>query len=85
MPMPSRRDGLWRTYTNVIYANGMVLVPQYPDYCPDLDARALEVYRKLLPDWQVVGIDASSIIQKRGSLHCISLNVPFLPKADAQE
>lgn len=80
IPMPPRRDGKWRTYTNVIYANGLLLVPQYPDYCPELDALALQIYRKLLPDWDVVGIDASSLIAKRGSLHCISLSIPKLPK-----
>lgn len=80
IPMPSRRDGKWRTYTNVIFVNGLLLVPQYPDYCPDLDKQALEIYRKLLPDWEVVGINSSSLIAKRGSLHCISLSIPSLPK-----
>lgn len=85
IPMPSRHDGKWRTYTNVIFANGLLLVPQYPDYCPELDAQALEIYRKLLPNWEVVGIDASSLIAKRGSLHCVSLSIPKLPKLNDAE
>lgn len=76
---PASRDGVWRSYTNVIYANGVLLVPQYPDFSPDLDQRALDVYRELLPGWKVVGIDASKLITKRGSLHCLSLNLPVMP------
>jgi agmatine/peptidylarginine deiminase len=26
-----------------------------------------------------VGVDASTIISKRGSLHCLSLNLPSMP------
>lgn len=83
MPMPPRTDGKWRTYTNVIFANGALLVPQYPDYCPELDRRALEIYRELLPDWEIVGINASTLIDKRGSLHCLSRNLPALPAIEA--
>jgi agmatine/peptidylarginine deiminase len=78
VPMPSHRDGNWRTYTNVIYANGVVLVPQYPETDPELDKIALQVFRDALPDWKVVGIDCSKLITKRGALHCISRNVPSL-------
>jgi agmatine/peptidylarginine deiminase len=78
VPMPSHRDGNWRTYTNVIYANGVVLVPQYPETDPELDKVALQVFRDVLPDWKVVGIDCSKLITKRGALHCISRNVPSL-------
>lgn len=76
VPMPHHRDGNWRTYTNVIYANGVVLVPQYPDVAPELDKVALQVFRDALPDWKIVGIDCSRIITKRGALHCISRHVP---------
>jgi agmatine/peptidylarginine deiminase len=62
----------------VIYANGVVLVPQYPDTDPELDKVALQVFRDVLPDWKVVGIDCSKLITKRGALHCISRNVPSL-------
>jgi agmatine/peptidylarginine deiminase len=85
MPMPSHRDGKWRTYTNVIYANGVLLVPQYPNYCPEFDRQAMEIYRKLMPEWKVVGIDASELIEKRGSLHCLSLNLPVMPSLRAEQ
>lgn len=82
IPFPAARDGVWRSYTNVIYANGVVLVPQYPGHSPDLDRRALEIYRDVLPTWKVVGIDASALVAKRGSLHCLSLNLPVMPAAE---
>jgi agmatine deiminase len=85
VPMPSHGDANWRTYTNVIYANGVVLVPQYPDTDPDFDKVALRVFSEALPDWKVVGIDCSKLITKRGALHCISRQVPSLavsPSAD---
>ena len=78
IPMPSHKDGNWRTYTNVIYANGVVLVPQYPDCEPRMDQVALQIFQKALPTWKIVGIDCSSIIAKRGALHCISHEVPSL-------
>jgi agmatine/peptidylarginine deiminase len=78
VPMPNHRDGSWRTYTNVIYANGVVLVPQYPDVDPEGDKVALRVFHEVLPDWKIIGIDCSKIITKRGALHCISRNVPSL-------
>ncbi len=80
IPMPSHADGKWRTYTNVIFANDTLLIPAYPDVSPELDEKALEIYTDLLPDRRIVQIDASTIIQKNGSLHCISINVPELTK-----
>jgi agmatine/peptidylarginine deiminase len=82
---PPQRDGIWRTYTNVIFANGVLLVPQYPDYSPVLDRLAIETYQQALPNWKIVGINASSIIHQRGSLHCISLNLPSMPNLTASE
>ncbi|MFH2052176.1 MAG: agmatine deiminase family protein [bacterium] len=74
--MPAAEDEVWRTYTNIVMANGVVLVPIYPDHCPDLDTEALELYRRLLPDRRVVGIDASGLITMRGALRCITMNIP---------
>jgi agmatine/peptidylarginine deiminase len=81
IPMPSHRDGVWRTYTNVIYANGIVLVPQYPDSDPKLDKMALEVFQSALPTWKVVGINCSKLVAQRGGMHRISRHVPSLENA----
>ncbi len=76
IPMPDHDDGFWRTYTNVVFANGVLLVPVYPAYCPDLDETALAFYRGLLPDRKVVGIDTSELIKMNGALRCLTMNVP---------
>ncbi len=76
VPMPDHDDGVWRTYTNIVFANGVLLVPVYPDYCPELDKVALAFYRRLLPDRRVVGIDASGLIRMKGALRCVTMNVP---------
>lgn len=79
VPMPSNADEQWRTYTNVIFANGTLLVPVYPDLNDPGKDKALRIFRRLLPDWQVVEVDATAIIEMGGALHCISMNVAKMP------
>lgn len=79
VPQPAARDDVWRSYTNVIYGNDVVLVPQFPDFSPELDRQALEIYRRAFPDRRVVGIDTSKIVTKRGGLHCLALSIPKMP------
>ncbi|MCB1182666.1 agmatine deiminase family protein, partial [bacterium] len=76
IPQPDHRDGVWRSYTEIVFANGVVLVPVYPDHCPDLDAEALAVYRRLLPDRRIEPIDASALARRGGGLHRVTVNVP---------
>ena len=65
-----------RCYTNVIFANGVVIVPQFPDVDPKADWEAIELYSSLLPDWEVVGVDCSRLNLRNGALHCITANIP---------
>lgn len=65
-------NGDYRTYTNSIFINKTVLVPTY---APQYDAAALEVYKKNLPGYKVVGINCNSIISLSGALHCITKEV----------
>ena len=74
--LPARPDDLWRTYTNVVFVNGRLLVPVYPDADPELNRQALATYRRLLPDWEIVGIDSSTLIRRNGALHCVTLKLP---------
>lgn len=73
--MPPHHDGVWRTYTNVIYANGVVLVPTYGEEDLALRKRAFRAFAKVLPQRKIVGIDASQVIQSEGALHCITMNL----------
>lgn len=75
VPMPPRDDDVWRTYTNVLYANDRVLVPTYPGVDEDGRLRSLSVFRQLLPGWQVVDIDCNELIELGGAVHCITLNL----------
>jgi hypothetical protein len=38
----------------------------------------MATYARLLPDWEIVGIDAATVINNRGSLRCVSINIPWL-------
>lgn len=77
---PPNIDGVFHTYINVIFANGVLLVPQYPTVSPELDREAIRTYQELLPTWKIVGIDATSLIKMRGALHCVCAGVPRLPE-----
>jgi agmatine deiminase len=77
IPQPSTSDGVWRSYTTVVFAGGAVLVPNYPGYCPGLDTEAMALYRRLLPDRRIVGIDAEALARAGGDLHSITVSVPI--------
>jgi len=83
IPMPPRPDGHWRTYTNVIMVNGKIIVPTYSDVDPALQAKALDLYRTLLPDRTVVEVNADSLVPKHGLLHCVCINIPEFVAIDA--
>lgn len=78
IPMPSNRGGLWKTFTNVIYANGTLIMPTYGAAELELQKEAIATFQRLLPDWEVIGIDATTVIKQRGSLRCVSINIPWL-------
>jgi len=76
IPVPRRvRDGRWWTYTNVVYANGVLLVPSYPGVADGLNEQAIDLYGRLLPGWKVVGIDPTPFTQIGGALHCLTVNL----------
>ena len=78
IPMPPYDGRSCRTYTNVIYANGRVLVPHYPDVDPGIEREAMATYAALLPGWDVVPIDCGDMIVGGGALRCLSAHVPWL-------
>ncbi len=77
IPQPSTADGVWRSYTTIMFAGGTVLVPNYPGYCPELDIEAMALYRRLLPGRRIVGIDAEALARAGGDLHSIMVAVPL--------
>ncbi len=81
IPMPPRTaEGYWRSYTNVVFANEIILVPSYSDVDPAVEKQAMDLYASLLPDMRVVPIVVDDIVGIEGYLHCMTSNVPaFVP------
>ena len=75
IPMPPPDPKVWRTYTNVVFANGRLLVPVYAGHDAVGRRQAIATYRRLLPEWEIVPIDCSELIQLGGALHCITMNI----------
>ena len=76
--MPPHRDDVWRTYTNALYANDVVVVPVYAGVDAGLEREALDLYRRLLPGRQIVTVESTSLAKTGGALRCVSLNIPDL-------
>ncbi len=81
VPLPLPRacydeDGnrLPATYANFLIINGAVIVPTYNDAAND--KVALEIFQRLFPDREVIGIPALSLIKQHGSIHCVTMQIP---------
>jgi len=79
IPMPPHQDGNWRTYTNVAFANSVVLVPVYRGVDRPGREKALETFARLMPGWQAIGIDCTTLLQGGGALRCVTAGVPLVP------
>ncbi|MEM7785007.1 MAG: arginine deiminase family protein, partial [Planctomycetota bacterium] len=76
IPMPPREsDFFGGTYTNVVYVNGILVVPTWPNAPTELEELALATFRKLLPGWEVVGIDASNVGAGNGGFRCMTMPI----------
>jgi agmatine deiminase len=69
VPMPDSWDDVFRSYTNAVAINNVVLVPVYPD-APNHEEEALAAFRAAYPGRSIVPIDASEVIQLDGAIHC---------------
>ncbi|MCA9214011.1 MAG: agmatine deiminase family protein, partial [Planctomycetales bacterium] len=72
-------QGFGGTYTNVVFANGKLLVPQWKNAGHELNVQAVGTYQKLLPDWQIVPVDCTDFLPNSGAIHCATSNVPKMP------
>lgn len=75
VPMPYSGTSHYRSYNNAIFANGLLLVPNYPGVDPKLDRRVLAMFSEWLPGVEVRGIDCEELSLKGGSLHCMTRNI----------
>jgi agmatine deiminase len=68
---------IWPSYTNALTVNHRVIVPTYG--VPERDAAALDVYRRVMPGHEVVGIDARIAANAGGTVHCLTMQIPADP------
>jgi agmatine deiminase len=71
---------IWPSYANALTVNRRVLVPAYG--LPERDAAAIAVYREVLPDHEIIGIDARVAANAGGTIHCLTMQIPADPRAD---
>ena len=83
VPMSRTPGGYWRTYTNVVFANGTLLVPTYTGAAPGERDEVLLLYARLLSGWKIVGVCSDTLASHSGGLHCITRNVPAYVPAEA--
>ena len=77
IPMGANDDGVFRNYANSLYVNGTVIIPTY-NTDRELNKRAIEIYKKVLPPkTRVVPVDASAIIEQEGAVHCITQSLKY--------
>ncbi len=70
-PLFYDKERLPATYANFLFVNGAVLIPTYNT--PE-DQEALDIFAKLLPQREIVGIDCGVLVRQHGSLHCVTMN-----------
>ena len=71
LPSPLQWEGRYlpATYINFYLVNGGVIVPTYGD---PMDQNVIQLFQKLLPEREVVPLDASIFIRQNGSIHCLT-------------
>ena len=85
LPMPLRDRGKWRSFTNVVYLNGTVLVPSFSDVPARVVDRVHATYRRLLPGWVVLPIECTALADQGGALHCLTTTLPFYFELPAKD
>ncbi len=76
--MDKKGNRLPATYANFLILNGAILLPVYAD--EKYDAIAVARLKEACPGYEIVPIDCRALIQQHGSLHCITMQLPFVPK-----
>ncbi len=71
-------ERLAASYVNFYFANGRALVPQFGGENKTSDERAVKILKDLLPDLEIVKVDARSILLGGGNIHCITQQIPLV-------
>jgi len=78
LPLPAAKideDGhrLPATYANFLIINDAVLIPTYRDA---MDEAALDVFRGVFPNRDIIAVDCLPLVHQYGSLHCATMQLP---------
>ena len=68
IPMDKNMAGNWRTYTNCIFANGVLIMPVYQGSRQQSVAEALQLYHRLLPGWEIVSLESTYLMETGGAV-----------------
>ena len=71
-------ERLAASYVNFYFANDYLLVPQFGGDNKSSDERAVKILKDILPEKEVVPIDARSILLGGGNIHCITQQIPMV-------
>ena len=72
LPEPETNFG---TYINSLIVNDVVYVPSFSEAF--FDSKALEIYKKLMPDYRFIQVESSELSSRgQGGLHCITMTYP---------
>lgn len=63
----------YRTYTNSLILNDLILVPTYNHTA--LNEQALAVYQDAMPGYEIIGINMENVISASGAIHCITREI----------
>ncbi len=80
VPTPARQGKFWSTFTNVIFANDLVILPSFDDNPRAYVERAVAVYKSVLPNHTIKVVNTTTLKKLEGSVHCMSINIPQFAK-----
>ncbi|RDU58658.1 agmatine deiminase family protein [Helicobacter sp. MIT 99-5507] len=76
IPMPKavfyKNKRLPASYINFLFINNALLVPIFDD---ENDKIAINIFKKICKDREIIPIDSRIFLRQGGSLHCLSMNV----------
>ena len=73
VPMPGNSSRqIFRTYTNALALNNVVLVPVY-DEDSNFEDKALATFGEAFPGRRIIPIPSDQIIQLAGAVHCVTM------------
>ncbi len=90
LPMPTRNDGSYnitcnaidndaRTFVNGLLVNKTYLMPSFSSATSGNkagDSIAIETFKKILPGYNIVPIDARNLTTQGGAIHCVTMQIP---------